>query len=89
MPSIRRIGSFTRARIRVNVVCPGFIQTPMVDRSIQRGIYSQQAMNSYEQAGLVGKPTDIAEAVIWLCSEKAAYIMGHALAVDGGLCVSI
>jgi NAD(P)-dependent dehydrogenase (short-subunit alcohol dehydrogenase family) len=77
-----------RDGIRVNVVCPGFIQTPMIDRGIEQGIATQEWVNSWIQDGLMGEPREIAQAVIWLCSENAAFVTGQAIAVDGGFQVS-
>ena len=64
--------------IRVNAVCPGLIQTPMLP--------SRPDANYDRVAALkrVGQPEEIAEAVIWLCSNKASYVTGHSLVVDGG-----
>ena len=60
--------------IRVNVVCPGGIRTPMGSGLVSR----------YEPEGMLGEPMDVAEAVLWLCSESSRFITGHALVVDGG-----
>ena len=78
--------------IRVNCVCPGFIATPIFARSL--GMPSQMAMQTVETIEPLftdlqpikraGKPLDIAEAVVWLSSEKASFVTGHALVVDGG-----
>jgi NAD(P)-dependent dehydrogenase (short-subunit alcohol dehydrogenase family) len=73
--------------IRVNAVCPGFIETPMV---MQRGIEAGTHPEAYQQlAGLhpikrLGKPEEIAEAVVWLCSDASSFVTGIALLVDGG-----
>ncbi len=73
--------------LRVNAVCPGFIETPMV---MERGVQLGKDKAAYAQvAGLhpmnrLGKPEEIAEAVLWLCSPKASFVTGYALAVDGG-----
>jgi len=73
--------------LRINAVCPGFIETPMV---MERGVQLGKDKAAYAQvAGLhpmnrLGKPEEIAEAVLWLCSPKASFVTGYALAVDGG-----
>ncbi len=71
--------------IRVNAVCPGFIETPMLARA---GITSdekmKQAVTALEPIGRMGKPEEIAEAVLWLCSPAASFVTGHAMLVDGG-----
>lgn len=73
--------------IRVNAVCPGFIETPMVmERGVQAGVNQEM----YEQLvglhpmGRLGKPEEIAEAVLWLCSPQASFVTGYPLTVDGG-----
>lgn len=70
--------------IRVNAICPGFIETPMV---MQRGVAA--GMNPQQIAALhpmqrLGKPGEIAEAATWLCSDAASFVTGAALVVDGG-----
>ena len=73
--------------IRVNAICPGFIDTPMV---MQRGIAAGSHPEIYQQLAALhpmkrlGKPTEVAEAAIWLCSDAASFITGTALLVDGG-----
>jgi NAD(P)-dependent dehydrogenase (short-subunit alcohol dehydrogenase family) len=71
--------------IRVNAVCPGFIVTPMLERA---GLLADPAVRSMLE-GLhaikrLGKPEEVAEAVLFLCSAKASFIAGHPLLVDGG-----
>jgi NAD(P)-dependent dehydrogenase (short-subunit alcohol dehydrogenase family) len=79
---------YAKAGIRVNAVCPGPTQTPLVDRilSQQPQLASQivEAIKAREPVGRMGRPEAIAEAVIWLCSEAASFVTGIALAVDGG-----
>lgn len=71
--------------IRVNAVCPGFILTPMLERS---GLAKDPAMRQYIEnlhpAKRLGTPEEIANAVIWLCSDGASFVTGHSLLVDGG-----
>src|SRR5713101_5871674 len=71
---------YAKAGIRVNAVCPGVIDTPMVQR-IPELI---EAFTAAEPIGRLGKPEEIAEAVVWLCSDAASFVTGHAMAVDGG-----
>src|SRR5258707_10602 len=71
--------------IRVNAVCPGLIWTPMVDQMVAGG--QGEAMKAMEKSvpmQRVGRPEEIADAVLWLCSEAASYVTGHAISVDGG-----
>ena len=70
--------------IRVNAVCPGFIRTPMVERVLDKGIISEEQIFASEPMHRMGKPEEIAEAVIWLCSEASSFVTGLPMAVDGG-----
>jgi NAD(P)-dependent dehydrogenase (short-subunit alcohol dehydrogenase family) len=70
--------------IRVNAVCPGVIQTPMIDRFVEKSQGSLEALASGEPIGRVGEPNEIAEAALWLCSDASSFTTGHALVVDGG-----
>ena len=75
---------YAKAGIRVNAVCPGVIDTPMVQRITSRRPHLVERMAAGEPVGRMGKPQEIAEAVVWLCSEAASFVTGHAMAVDGG-----
>lgn len=70
--------------IRVNVVCPGVIQTPMIDRLTGKAKEAIEQFTGLEPIGRFGLPEEIANAVIWLCSDDASFVTGHAMAVDGG-----
>jgi len=70
--------------IRVNSVCPGAIQTPMIDRSVGESPEARKDLEAQHPIGRFGKPEEVAEAVVWLCSDKASYVTGQTLAVDGG-----
>lgn len=69
---------YARKGIRVNAVCPGFVDTPMV-----QGLSGSDRIDL--PIGRLAKPEEIAEAVIWLCSSAASYVTGHTLVVDGAL----
>ena len=73
-----------RSRIRVNAVCPAVIETPMGER-----IFGAPEVNKYavglHPIGRFGKPMEIAEAVVWMCSERASFMTGQSLVLDGGL----
>lgn len=70
--------------IRVNAVCPGAIATPMLERYMAGTPGGEDAMLATEPVGRIGKPEEIASAVLWLCSPGASFTTGQALAVDGG-----
>lgn len=85
---------YARAGIRVNAVCPGYVETPMISeflakRSIREGEPEMEAFHSYSSAtnpmGRIAKPQEVAEAIAWLSSAQSSYINGIALPVDGGL----
>lgn len=70
--------------IRINAVCPGVIETPMVADMLT---LEKDAMDEYMRdvpIGRMGRAEEIADAVLWLCSPGSSYVIGHALAVDGG-----
>ena len=70
--------------IRVNAICPGYIATPMMDRFTGGTPEGRAKVISDEPIGRMGRPEEIANAVLWLCSDAASFVVGHALVVDGG-----
>src|SRR3989442_15573890 len=71
--------------IRINAICPGLIQTPMSDQMVAAG--QGGALKEMEKSipmGRVGRPEEIANAVLWLCSDAASYVTGQSISVDGG-----
>lgn len=70
--------------VRVNAVCPGTIATPMVERMSAGGELDVEAAAGGVPLGRLGRPEEIAAAVLWLCSDAASYVTGAALAVDAG-----
>jgi len=72
--------------IRVNAVCPGMIQTPMFDKMIAEGQGDElnAMLKAYVPMGRMGRPEEIANAVVWLCSSAASYVTGQSISVDGG-----
>ena len=75
---------YATQNIRVNAVCPGAIQTPMLERFMGSGEEARQTVVASEPIGRLGRPEEIASAVLWLCSEGASFTTGQAIAVDGG-----
>lgn len=71
---------YAKQGIRINAVCPGLTSTPMADRLIAE---NPNLVASYP-LGRTAFPNEIAEAVLWLCSDAASFVIGHAMAVDGG-----
>jgi NAD(P)-dependent dehydrogenase (short-subunit alcohol dehydrogenase family) len=74
---------YAKQGIRVNCVCPGYIETPMTAAGMSNPERLEQII-AREPIGRVGKPEEIAETVVWLCSDAASFVTGHAMAVDGG-----
>lgn len=74
---------YAQQKIRVNAVCPGAIETPMLERLMTGGV-PRESIVSTEPVGRLGKPEEIAAAVLWLCSPAASFVTGQAIAVDGG-----
>lgn len=70
--------------IRINVVAPGIIDTPMMDRFTGGTEQGRKGVISQEPIGRAGTPSEIANAVIWLCSDASSFVTGHALVADGG-----
>jgi NAD(P)-dependent dehydrogenase (short-subunit alcohol dehydrogenase family) len=75
---------YAKAGIRVNAVCPGVIRTPMVEPLVGNR-ETEARLIAMEPIGRLGKPEDVAEAVVWLCSDAASFVTGTAMPVDGGL----
>lgn len=70
--------------IRINAVCPGVIQTPMIDRLTRKKKETIEQFMNLEPVGRFGFPEEIANAVLWLCSDEASFVTGIAMPVDGG-----
>lgn len=76
---------YAARNIRVNAVCPGFIVTPMLDRAgILADETARTTLESMHAMKRMGRPEEVAEAVLFLSSSKASFIAGHPLLVDGG-----
>ena len=76
---------YGKVGIRVNAVCPGVIRTAMFERVVQQGLADEQGIRRLHPVGRIGEVSEIADAVLWMCSPGAAFMTGHALTVDGGM----
>jgi NAD(P)-dependent dehydrogenase (short-subunit alcohol dehydrogenase family) len=75
---------YAKSNIRVNAVCPGIIETPMMDRFSGGTAQGRERVIAQEPVGRMGRPEEIAAAVVWLCSDAAAFVVGHTMVIDGG-----
>lgn len=78
---------YAKNGIRVNAVCPGAVRTPMVEGVISKNPKYETANLAAEPVGRMARPEEIAEAVVWLCSDAASFVIGHAMSVDGGMVI--
>jgi NAD(P)-dependent dehydrogenase (short-subunit alcohol dehydrogenase family) len=75
---------YASSNIRINAVCPGIIDTAMMHRFTGATAEGRARVIAREPVGRMGKPEEIAAAVLWLSSDAASFVTGHALVVDGG-----
>jgi NAD(P)-dependent dehydrogenase (short-subunit alcohol dehydrogenase family) len=75
---------YASANIRINAICPGITDTAMMERFSGGTPEGRAAVIAQEPVGRMGKAEEIASAVVWLCSDAAAFVVGHAMVVDGG-----
>ena len=73
-----------RNGVRVNAICPGVTDTPMLRASMDRSPDIEKMILSSAITGRLGRPEEVAEAAVWLCSERASYVSGESMLVDGG-----
>jgi NAD(P)-dependent dehydrogenase (short-subunit alcohol dehydrogenase family) len=75
---------YAQQGIRINAICPGSTRTPMLEGFMGGDERVERMMTRAVPLGRLGRPEEIAEAVVWLCSDAASFVVGHAMAVDGG-----
>jgi NAD(P)-dependent dehydrogenase (short-subunit alcohol dehydrogenase family) len=81
---------YAQQGIRINAVCPGFIRTPLIERALSQypgdeATKIEQMIIGMEPVGRMGTSEEVAQTVVWLCSDAASFVTGHAMAVDGGI----
>jgi NAD(P)-dependent dehydrogenase (short-subunit alcohol dehydrogenase family) len=74
--------------IRINAVCPGTIETPMVEQMIKVGDLPVEATKEWAPIKRFGKASEVAEVVLWLFSPSSSYVIGQPISVDGGISIS-
>lgn len=79
--------AYATSGIRVNAVAPGVIQTPLMDRIFAVQPEVEAPLVALHPIGRLGTPNEVAEAVVWLCSDASSFVVGHTLVVDGGCLV--
>jgi NAD(P)-dependent dehydrogenase (short-subunit alcohol dehydrogenase family) len=75
---------YAASGVRINAVCPGIVETPMMDRFTGGTDEGRARVVAQEPIGRMGKPDEIADAVLWLSSDSSSFVVGHAMVVDGG-----
>jgi NAD(P)-dependent dehydrogenase (short-subunit alcohol dehydrogenase family) len=75
---------YAKAGIRVNAGCPGYIRTPLIEHALLSRPEMEEQILVRHPVGRMGRPEEIAEAVMWLCSDAASFVTGHTMTVDGG-----
>lgn len=75
---------YAARNIRINAICPGTIETPLVRKILDADTGALESILRNQPIGRLGRPEEVAEAVLWLCGPGASLVVGHALAVDGG-----
>ena len=77
--------AYSKDKIRINSICPGYVDTPAIAPALNASPEIANALIAMHPIGRLGEADEIAEAIVWLCSDAASFMAGHAMAVDGGL----
>lgn len=80
--------AYVRQGIRINAVCPGSTRTPLLEGFMAQAPGMEEAMAAAAPIGRLARPEEIAEAMVWLCSDAASFVVGHAFSVDGGAVIT-
>jgi NAD(P)-dependent dehydrogenase (short-subunit alcohol dehydrogenase family) len=75
---------YARQNIRVNALCPGVTMTAMVSGVMEYSAEARKTLENFAPMGRIARAEEMAEAAVWLCSDKASFVTGHALVADGG-----
>ena len=70
--------------IRINAICPAWIKTPPVEEMFAQNPNTEKQALLHQPIGRLGRPEEVAQAVVWLCSQKSSFLIGSEMAVDGG-----
>jgi NAD(P)-dependent dehydrogenase (short-subunit alcohol dehydrogenase family) len=73
-----------RCGIRINAICPGSTDTPMLETAMAVNAQVKKMVLAGQPGGRLGTPEEIAEAAVWLCCDRASFVTGHSMLVDGG-----
>ncbi len=75
---------YARRGVRINAVCPGWIRTPPIEEILAREPEVEKQWLTHQPIDRLGRPEEVAQAVVWLCSDRASLVVGVAMPVDGG-----
>ena len=76
---------YAKSGIRINAIAPGGVETDMLMHTVGNDNQFMETFNSMHPIGRIGRPEEIANTVVWLLSDKASFVLGHTLLVDGGI----
>ncbi len=79
---------YAKDGIRINAICPGVIRAGVGERMIAHGPEAEKQLRSIIPMGRFGEAREVAEGVVWLLSESASYVTGHALLIDGAVTIT-